>query len=38
MIDDGEVYIWTAACNATLTLDMEFAVIDDTKPAFVLVF
>lgn len=38
MVEDGEVYIWSANCNATLTLDMEFTVIDDTKPAFVLAF
>ena len=36
--EDGEVYMWSADCNATLTLDMEFTVIDETKPAFVLAF
>lgn len=38
MVEDGEVYIWSAGCNATCTLEMEFTVIDDTKPAIFLAF
>lgn len=38
LIEDGETYMWSAGCNATCTLEMEFTVIDDTKPAIFLAF
>ena len=37
-VEDGETYVWSAGCNATLTLDMEFTIIDETLPAFFLAF